>query len=99
MVGVNCMNGPQGTVQLLQRVPAKHLLSAYANAGSPRYQDGCFTYQTAPDCFGQSAREMVAAGARLVGGCCGTNPAHIAAIATAIADLQPCRICAEPSKR
>ncbi|MEP6698678.1 MAG: bifunctional homocysteine S-methyltransferase/methylenetetrahydrofolate reductase [Verrucomicrobiota bacterium] len=102
IVGVNCMNGPHGMVQLLQRVPAKYLLTAYANAGYPKYHEGRFLYHTAPDYFAQSAREMVAEGARLVGGCCGTNPTHIAAIAGAIADMQPVRsksvrVIAEPA--
>lgn len=101
IVGVNCMNGPHGTVQLLQRVPAEYVLSAYPNAGYPKYHEGRFIYHTAPEYFAQSAREMVAEGARLVGGCCGTNPTHIAAIAAAIANLQPVRgkpvrVVAEP---
>ena len=101
IVGVNCMNGPHGMVQLLERVPADYLLAAYANAGYPKYHEGRFIYHTAPEYFAQSAREMVAQGARLIGGCCGTNPTHMRAIADAIADLQPVtsktvRVMAEP---
>jgi methionine synthase I (cobalamin-dependent)/5,10-methylenetetrahydrofolate reductase len=104
IVGVNCMNGPHGMVQLLQRIPAGELLAAYPNAGYPKYTDGRFIYHTAPDYFAKSAREMVAEGARLIGGCCGTNPKHIAAISAAIADLQPVRsksvrVVAEPPPR
>jgi methionine synthase / methylenetetrahydrofolate reductase (NADH) len=91
MVGVNCMNGPRSMVQLLQRVPANYLLAAYPSAGSPKYHEGRFTYHIAPEHFAQSAREMVAEGARLIGGCCGTNPTHVAAIAAEIANLQPVR--------
>jgi homocysteine S-methyltransferase len=91
IVGVNCMNGPHGMVQLLERVPAEYLLAAYPNAGYPKYHEGRFIYHTAPEYFAQAAREMVAQGARLIGGCCGTNPTHIKAIADAIADLQPVR--------
>ena len=91
IVGVNCMNGPCGTVQLLQRVPAEFLLSAYPNAGYPKYHEGRLVYDTTPECFAQSAREMVAEGARLIGGCCGTNSKHIAAIAAAVANLGPVR--------
>ncbi|MBA2241474.1 MAG: bifunctional homocysteine S-methyltransferase/methylenetetrahydrofolate reductase [Chthoniobacterales bacterium] len=91
ILGVNCMNGPHGTVQLLERVPADYLLAAYPNAGYPKYHEGRFLYHTAPEYFAQSAREMVAQGARLIGGCCGTNPTHIKAIAAAIGDLQPIR--------
>lgn len=89
IVGVNCMNGPHGTVQLLERIPIDYPLAAYANAGYPKYHEGRFIYHTAPDYFARAAREMVAQGARLIGGCCGTNPAHIRAVAEAIADLQP----------
>lgn len=101
ITGANCMNGPHAMVQLLQRLPAGELLIAYPNAGYPRYTDGRFIYHTAPEYFAKSAREMVAEGARLIGGCCGTNPKHIAAIAAAIAGLQPVRskpvrVVAEP---
>lgn len=91
MVGVNCMNGPDGMVQLLQGVPVEYLLAAYPNAGYPKFHEGRFIYHTAPDCFAKSAREMVAEGARLIGGCCGTNPKHVAEIAEAIRNLQPVR--------
>jgi methionine synthase / methylenetetrahydrofolate reductase(NADPH) len=91
LVGVNCMNGPQAMVQLLQRLPAGELLAAYPNAGYPKYVDGRFIYHAAPEYVACSAREMVAEGAHLVGGCCGTNPMHIAAISAAIADLKPVR--------
>lgn len=104
VVGVNCMNGPRGMVQLLQRVPAGHLLAAYPNAGYPKYHEGRFIYHAAPDYFAQAAREMVAEGARLIGGCCGTNPTHVAAISAAISDLQPVhsksvRVVAEPAPK
>src|ERR1700686_751975 len=89
IVGVNCMNGPHEMVQLLNGVPAKYILSAYPNAGYPKYHEGRFVYHTAPDDFAQSARKMVAGGARLIGGCCGTNAMHVAAIAAAIAELRP----------
>jgi methionine synthase / methylenetetrahydrofolate reductase(NADPH) len=89
IVGVNCMNGPHGMVQLLQGVSAKHSLSAYPHAGDPKYHEGRFVYDMSPDCFAQAARELVAEGARLIGGCCGTNPTHVAAIAAGIADLRP----------
>lgn len=89
IVGVNCMTGSHGMVQLLERVPAEYLLAAYPSAGVPKYHEGRLVYPLAPDHFAQSAREMVAEGARLVGGCCGTNPTHIAAIAAAIATLRP----------
>jgi homocysteine S-methyltransferase len=87
IVGVNCMNGPQGTVQLLQRVPQEYVVAAYPSAGDPQRREERLVYETAPSEFAQAAREMVAAGARLIGGCCGTTPTDIAAIASAIAHL------------
>jgi methionine synthase I (cobalamin-dependent) len=81
IVGVNCFDGPRGTAQMLQGVPADYLLSAYPNAGHPKFREGRLTYHSTPDSFAQAARGMVAEGARLIGGCCGTNPKHIAAIA------------------
>src|SRR5207253_7801713 len=84
-----CMNGPHATVQLLQRIPLDGLLAAYPNSGCPKYTDGRFIYHAAPDYFAQVARGMVAEGARLIGGCCGTNPRTVAAISKAIAGLKP----------
>jgi homocysteine S-methyltransferase len=89
IMGANCMNDPGGMVQLLQCVPAEFLLAAYPTAGSPQYHEGRFIYDLAIDTLTQSAREMVGKGAQLIGGCCGTTPAHIAAIANAIADVRP----------
>jgi homocysteine S-methyltransferase len=96
ITGINCMNGPHATVQLLQRIPIDGLLAAYPNAGYPKYTDGRFIYHAAPDYFAQAAREMVAEGARLIGGCCGTNPRTVAAISKAIAELKPVKAKAVP---
>ena len=91
VVGVNCLQGPQATVRVLQHIAVKpgDLISAFPNAGYPRYVDGRFLYNPDPAYFARVARELVAQGARLVGGCCGTGPAQIAAMAEAIRDLQP----------
>ena len=87
VVGVNCMNDPDDTLQLLRRLPAQELLAAYPTAGRPQDFKGSHVYPTTPDTFARTARGLVAAGARLIGGCCGTTPNHIAAMATQIADL------------
>src|SRR5262249_39114164 len=65
------------------------LLSAFPNAGYPRYVDGRFLYNPDPAYFARVARELVQQGARLVGGCCGTGPAQIAVMAEAIRGLAP----------
>lgn len=91
IVGVNCLNGPHATVRLLERVPVTPdlMLSAFPNAGYPRYVEGRFLYHAAPDYFASVARDLVKQGARLVGGCCGTGPAQVAAIVAAVRDLAP----------
>jgi 5-methyltetrahydrofolate--homocysteine methyltransferase len=52
-----------------------------ANAGTPELVDGRAVYRLEPDALAEGMREVVAAGANIVGGCCGTTPAHIAALA------------------
>ena len=91
IVGVNCLNGPHATLRLLEHIPVTPdmLLSAFPNAGYPKYYEGRFLYYTAPDYFATVARGLVEQGARLVGGCCGTGPAQIAAMADAIRELSP----------
>ena len=101
IVGMNCMSGPREMAQLVQHVPAEYLLSAFPNAGQPKQTENGLVYPVTPERFARSAREMVEKGVRLIGGCCGTNPKHIAAVAAAIANLQavrskPVRVLAEP---
>jgi homocysteine S-methyltransferase len=68
-------------------LPAHHRVALYPTAGQPQYREGALVYPTAPDAFARKARDMVSAGARLIGGCCGTTPNHIAALSAAIAEL------------
>jgi methionine synthase / methylenetetrahydrofolate reductase(NADPH) len=91
LVGVNCVTGPYAMLQVLRRIPADFLISAFPNAGYPRYHDGRFLYNLSPDYFGKAAKEFVEQGARLVGGCCGVGPEHIREMAKAIAGLKPVR--------
>jgi homocysteine S-methyltransferase len=86
-VGANCLNDPNGMLRLLNRLPAHHVVAVYPTAGQPQYREGTYVYPTAPEVFARSAREMVAAGAHLIGGCCGTTPNHIAALSAAISEL------------
>jgi methionine synthase / methylenetetrahydrofolate reductase(NADPH) len=91
VVGVNCVTGPHAMRRILRRIPIEFPLSAFPNAGYPRYLDGRFIYNAAPEYFADAAKQFAAEGANLVGGCCGTGPEHIRAIASAIADLRPVR--------
>ena len=87
VVGVNCVNGPGETTCLLNGVPPEFRVAAYPAAGQPQYLNGQLSYGATPEDFSRATREMAARGARLIGGCCGTTPNHIAAIAAALADL------------
>jgi methionine synthase I (cobalamin-dependent)/5,10-methylenetetrahydrofolate reductase len=91
VVGVNCVTGPRAMSRILRRIPIEFLISAFPNAGYPRYQEGRFLYNAAPEYFADTAKEFVAQGARLIGGCCGVGPEHIRAVAKAIAGLTPVR--------
>jgi homocysteine S-methyltransferase len=87
IVGVNCLNDPDGMRRLLKRLPAHDLGAVYPTAGQPHYREGTWVYPAAPEAFATRAREMVVAGARLIGGCCGTTPDHIGALSAAISKL------------
>ncbi len=91
VVGVNCVTGPHAMLRILRRIPTEFLISAFPNAGYPRYHNGRFLYNAAPEYLGQAAKEFVAQGASLIGGCCGVGPQHIREVAKAIAGLKPVR--------
>jgi homocysteine S-methyltransferase len=84
ITGINCVNGPQAMLNLFEKIPAEGLLSAYPNAGLPGLQEGRSVYDCAPDDFAKTAVALAGRGARLIGGCCGTGPRHIAAMAEAL---------------
>jgi methionine synthase / methylenetetrahydrofolate reductase(NADPH) len=91
VVGLNCRMGPFHMLQSFEEVPLlnKAFLSAYPNASLPDYKDGRLVYQTNPKYFGDSAKAFVEEGIRLIGGCCGTTPDHIRAVAKAVKDEKP----------
>jgi methionine synthase I (cobalamin-dependent)/5,10-methylenetetrahydrofolate reductase len=83
-VGVNCSDGPMGVLAAVSKmVPVGLPLLASPNAGRPRRVDERMVYVSTPEYFGVYARRMIRVGVRLVGGCCGTTPEHVRAIAAA----------------
>ena len=87
VTGLNCVDCST-MLRLSQRFP--EVLSAYPSAGLPRRaNDGSLYYELSPDDFVRSAIDLVTAGARLLGGCCGTTPEHIAAMAEAFKTSPP----------
>ncbi|MCI0343444.1 MAG: bifunctional homocysteine S-methyltransferase/methylenetetrahydrofolate reductase [Planctomycetales bacterium] len=91
VVGANCGKGPRETLLVLRELGAAlpGPLSAYPNAGLPRLVGGRYVYDTTPEYLAASAVELVRAGASLVGGCCGTTPRDVRAIAEAVRGLAP----------
>ncbi|RAK19565.1 homocysteine S-methyltransferase [Anoxybacillus vitaminiphilus] len=91
VIGLNCHLGPYYMIRSLEEVPLpkKAFLSVYPNASLPDYRDGRLVYETNPSYFEETALAFREQGARLIGGCCGTTPKHIAAIAKALKGLKP----------
>jgi methionine synthase I (cobalamin-dependent) len=88
-VGGNCGNGADEVLEVVRRMRAATApdatIVAKANAGRPQLVGDRAVYPAAPDDAAVYAREAVAAGARIVGGCCGTTAAHVAAMGAALA--------------
>jgi methionine synthase / methylenetetrahydrofolate reductase(NADPH) len=87
-IGANCGLGPQAALAALSEMSAHGngvALSAQPNVGLPSRSGGRLIYPHAtPDYFGEFAAQATSLGARIVGGCCGTTPAQIAAIHAAV---------------
>jgi methionine synthase / methylenetetrahydrofolate reductase(NADPH) len=82
-IGINCSSGPAQAMRILQRMrqaAPDALLLVKPNAGWPETVEGRILYPASPEYFGRYAQDFVRAGARIVGGCCGTTPDHIAAM-------------------
>jgi len=93
VVGINCAKGPTGILHALREVSLDDglLLSAFPNAGLPAFVDGRYIYLSTPEYFAESALKLREQGVRLIGGCCGTTPDHIRAMAEALRGLEPVR--------
>jgi homocysteine S-methyltransferase len=86
VLGCNCSVGPVAMLDAMERVRAATSLplAAQPNAGIPRSVDGRNIYLCSPEYMASYARKFVAAGVRLVGGCCGTTPEHIRVMKSAL---------------
>lgn len=91
VIGFNCRVGPNGILRSMEKLTplAGVPFSAFPNAGLPDYVDGQYTYAATPQYFAESALRFADLGARIIGGCCGTTPEHIAAVAKALQDYVP----------
>ena len=86
VIGVNCSVGPQRVLEVACQMlgAGATAVSAMPNAGMPTRSGGRLMYLTRPAYFGRMAEELLAAGVKVIGGCCGTTPDHIAAMRSAL---------------
>ena len=88
-IGVNCFTGVRSLTAIIARMAALSVLPIIArpNAGHPQHIDGHYHYHLEADYFCEKSKAYIAAGAKLIGGCCGIGPKHIAALVACRADL------------
>ena len=91
VVGVNCSVGPHGVLEAIEALARVVTLplAAQPNAGLPREVGDRKIYMASPEYMASYARRIVEAGARFVGGCCGTTPEHIKAIVGFVQSVSP----------
>jgi len=92
VIGANCTLGPQSLLPIIQELAntGNICVSGMPNAGFPKREGDRIVYpKSSPNYFAEFAREATALGARILGGCCGTTPAHIRAMAEAVKSLRP----------
>jgi homocysteine S-methyltransferase len=91
VIGLNCSVGPQIILECIERMATvtRRKLSAQPNAGMPRDVGGRSMYMASPEYMATYARHLIHAGAKVLGGCCGTTPEHIKAICEGIRPLNP----------
>jgi len=93
VIGVNCSVGPAGVLDAIERMSkvTDRPLSGQPNAGLPKAVEDRKIYLASPEYVASYAKRMVEAGARFVGGCCGTTPEHIKRIRDYVASVSPRR--------
>jgi len=90
-IGMNCSVGPKVAVEVLERMikVTGRPLAVQPNAGKPMIVDGRSVYLCSPEYLAQYARRYIQAGAKIIGGCCGTTPEHIKLLKNEVRSLQP----------
>ena len=98
VAGANCSQGPQPMLETVKRMAAAAAtvkISAMPNAGAPALVEGRYVYLCTPEYMASYARRFIAAGVSVVGGCCGTTPAHIKNLVRSVKMRQPEREAVE----
>lgn len=93
IVGANCALGPASMVDVIsamcQDTTGHFIVAAQPNAGLPTRVGNRYMYGATPDYFAEATRRFLEQGVRLVGGCCGTTPQHIAAMRKVLVEYAP----------
>jgi homocysteine S-methyltransferase len=84
IVGINCVNGPAVAARLLENIPDDGPIAAFPSAGLPVERGGRWIWPATPEDFAWAIPGLVDNKVRLIGGCCGTTSAHLAAIVGAL---------------
>jgi methionine synthase I (cobalamin-dependent) len=85
VIGVNCGAGPDALYKIATQMVGRGApVAVQQNAGQPSQIDGRTIYVANPEHFGVYARRLLKSGVQLIGGCCGTTPAHVQAMAGAV---------------
>jgi len=100
VIGLNCSVGPQTILDCVEKMAplTTRKISAQPNAGMPRAVDGRSMYMASPEYMATYAHHLIQAGAKIIGGCCGTTPEHIHAIVSGVRPLSP-RLAAPAARR
>lgn len=89
LTGANCTVGPQRMVEIIKQMSdGAGPVAAFPNPSLPQVVDGQIRFRRYTDHFAQYGVKLAEAGARLVGGCCGTTPAHVKALSEALLDFR-----------
>ena len=87
IIGANCGNGIEGMVHIvgeIRKINARIPILIHANAGMPVYENGNTIFPETPEQMASFIKKLIASGANIIGGCCGTTPSHIRKIAEVV---------------
>lgn len=90
LIGANCGNGIAGMVGIVEdirKINTEIPILVHANAGMPLYEDGQTVFPETPQEMAELIPKIVAAGANVVGGCCGTTPEHISRVRKTVDEI------------
>jgi 5-methyltetrahydrofolate--homocysteine methyltransferase len=90
IIGANCGNGIEGMIYIVREIRKTNSeipVLIHANAGLPIYKDGKTIFPETPEQMAGFVKELINAGANIIGGCCGTTPAHISKIVEVVRSI------------